>query len=41
MPRKARVFNDRFVFHVLIRGNGRQEVFHKEDGYHSFLCFDH
>jgi putative transposase len=36
MPRIARGLSDGFVFHVLNRGNGRQEVFHKDGDYHAF-----
>lgn len=37
MPRIARGLSDGFVFHVLNRGNGRQEVFHKDGDYHAFV----
>ncbi|GFO57173.1 hypothetical protein GMSM_41800 [Geomonas sp. Red276] len=37
MPRIARGVSDGFVFHILNRGNGRQEVFHKDGDYHSVL----
>ena len=36
MPRIARGLSDGFVFHVLNRGNGRQEIFHKDGDYHAF-----
>jgi len=31
MPRIARGLADRVIYHVLNRGNGRQEVFHKNE----------
>ncbi|QXE92276.1 transposase [Geomonas subterranea] len=37
MPRIARGLSDGFLFHVLNRGNARQEVFHKNGDYYSFL----
>jgi putative transposase len=37
MPRIARGLSDGFVFHILNRGNGRQEVFHKHGDYHAFV----
>ena len=38
MPRIPRGLGDGYVFHILNRGNGRQEVFHKQGDYHSFIC---
>lgn len=38
MPRIARGQYDGYVFHILNRGNGRQEVFHKNGDYHTFIC---
>ena len=48
MPRIARGLSDGSVFHVINRGNGRQEVFHKRGDYYAFTsaieeaveCFD-
>ncbi|MDH4210207.1 MAG: transposase [candidate division WOR-3 bacterium] len=37
MPRIARGLADGFVYHVLNRGNGKQQVFHKEKDYDAFL----
>ncbi|MBA7467307.1 hypothetical protein ES707_02523 [subsurface metagenome] len=37
MPRIARGLVDGFVYHVLNRGNGGQEVFHKEQDYEAFI----
>lgn len=36
MPRVARGLEDGFIYHVLNRGNGRQEVFHKDRDYKAF-----
>lgn len=41
MPRIARGLCDGYIFHILNRGNGRQEVFHKDGDYHSFVCLIH
>jgi len=38
VPRIARGLSDGYIYHVLNRGNGRQEVFHKDGDYHSFVC---
>ena len=37
MPRIARGLSDGFIYHVLNRGNGKQEVFHKNQDYKSFV----
>ena len=37
MPRIARGLVDGFIYHVLKRGNGRQEVFHKGQDYKVFI----
>jgi putative transposase len=37
MPRIARGLGDGLIYHVLNRGNGTQEVFHKEGEYKVFL----
>jgi len=37
MPRTGRVLSGGYCYHVLNRGNGRQEVFHKDDDYALFL----
>ncbi len=37
MPRTARASVGGMAYHVLNRGNGRSEVFHKQDDYASFL----
>lgn len=37
MPRIARGLNDGFFYHVLNRGNSREEVFHKQGDYYSFV----
>lgn len=36
MPRIARGLSDGHVYHILNRGNGRQQVFHKEGDYYTF-----
>jgi putative transposase len=37
MPRSGRVLLGGYCYHVLNRGNARQEVFHKDDDYAAFL----
>lgn len=37
MPRIARGLADGFIYHVLNRGNGKQEVFHKNQDYKAFV----
>jgi putative transposase len=37
MPRIERGSADNVIYHVLNRGNGRQEVFHKEKDYEAFM----
>jgi putative transposase len=37
MPRLARGLVDGFVYHVINRGNGRQEVFHEDKEYEAFI----
>ncbi len=37
MPRIARGLVDGFIYHVLNRGNGGEEVFHKEQDYKAFI----
>jgi putative transposase len=37
MPRTARASAGNYCYHVLNRGNGRREVFHKPDDYAAFL----
>ncbi len=37
MPRIVRGLGDDVVYHVINRGNGRQEVFHKDKDYEAFL----
>lgn len=37
MPRIARGLIDQGIYHVINRGNGRQEVFHKEKDYEAFV----
>lgn len=37
MPRIARRLCDGFNYHVLNRGNGKQEVFHKDLDYKNFI----
>ncbi len=37
MPRFARGLVNGFIYHVLNRGNGGQEVFHKDQDYESFI----
>ena len=38
MPRTPRASQGGYVYHVLNRGNGRADVFHKHDDYASFVC---
>ena len=37
MPRVARGLADGLIYHIINRGNGRQQVFHKEQDYRAFL----
>ena len=37
MPRIVRGLGDDIVYHVINRGNGKQEVFHKEKDYEAFM----
>ncbi|KAF0145271.1 MAG: hypothetical protein FD156_1102 [Nitrospirae bacterium] len=37
MPRVVRGLADNYVYHIINRGNGRQEVFHKEKDYEAFI----
>jgi putative transposase len=37
MPRIARGLVNGFIYHVINRGNGRHEVFHKDQDYKSFI----
>jgi putative transposase len=37
MPRIVRGLADNIVYHVINRGNGRQEVFHKDKDYEAFM----
>ncbi|NOX96890.1 MAG: transposase [Nitrospirae bacterium] len=37
MPRIARGLTDGFIYHVLNRGNGKQEIFHKDQDYKGFV----
>jgi len=37
MPRIVRGIGDNIVYHVINRGNGRQEVFYKEQDYEAFM----
>jgi len=37
MPRVVRGLADNNVYHIINRGNGRQEVFHKERDYEAFI----
>ena len=37
MPRIARGLSDGLIYHILNRGNGRQQVFHKDGDYKSFI----
>jgi len=37
VPRIRRGLVDNGVYHVINRGNGRQEIFHKEKDYEAFI----
>ena len=37
MPRIVRGLADNIIYHVINRGNGRQEVFHKDKDYEAFI----
>ncbi len=37
MPRIVRGLADNVVYHIINRGNGRQEVFHKDKDYEAFI----
>lgn len=37
MPRSPRALADGCVYHVMNRGNGKQQVFHKDQDYRSFI----
>ena len=37
MPRIARGLSDGFVYHVINRGNNKQQVFHKDQDYDAFM----
>jgi putative transposase len=37
MPRIVRGLGDNIIYHVINRGNGRQEVFHKDKDYEAFM----
>lgn len=37
MPRKARVKSESGIYHIILRGNIRQEIFHDEEDCHRFL----
>jgi putative transposase len=37
MPRVARGLADGMIYHVINRGNGRQEVFHKDEDFQAFI----
>lgn len=37
MPRIARGLVDGFVYHILNRGNGKQQIFHKDQDYKAFI----
>jgi putative transposase len=37
MPRIVRGLGDNIIYHVINRGNGRQEVFHKGEDYEAFM----
>ncbi len=37
MPRIVRGLGDGLIYHILNRGNGKQEVFHKEQDYRTFI----
>ena len=38
MPRTARASQGNWCYHVLNRGNGRAEVFHKPEDYEAFVA---
>ncbi|MBW3543694.1 MAG: transposase, partial [Planctomycetes bacterium] len=38
MPRPKRIAPGGYCYHVLSRGNGRQQVFHKDGDYAAFLA---
>lgn len=37
MPRPLRTIDDGLIYHVIDRGNNRQDVFHKQDDFQAFL----
>ncbi len=37
MRRVERGLADRLIYHVINRGNGRQEIFHKDKDYEAFI----
>lgn len=37
MPRIARGLADNMIYHIINRGNGKQEVFHKDKDYEAFI----
>jgi putative transposase len=37
MPRSARALADNCFYHLINRGNGRQQVFYKDGDYHAFI----
>jgi putative transposase len=37
MPRIARGHSDGLIYHIINRGNGRQDIFHKDDDYKAFI----
>lgn len=37
MPRSARALADNYCYHLINRGNGRQQVFHKDGDYRAFI----
>ena len=37
MPRPLRPIDDGLIYHVINRGNNRQDVFHKEEDFQAFL----
>ena len=37
MPRVARGLADGLIYHIINRGNGRQQVFHTEGDYRCFV----
>ncbi len=38
MPRIARGLGDKLIYHVLNRGNAKQEIFHKNQDYTAFIA---